>query len=59
MPTWLRKFTFNTIKEFQDSQDPNKDAEETWVTGKPKQKITTIDPKAYSGFNYTAKGSKK
>jgi len=59
MPIWLRKFTYHLIKEFIESQNPNKSAEDSWVQGKPVQKINTIDPKKYSGFNYNAVSAKK
>lgn len=59
MPIWLRKFTFHSIKEYLDSQNPDKGAEDTWTQGKPNQKINTIDPKQYSGFNYVAQKGKK
>jgi hypothetical protein len=31
MPIWLRKFTFNKIKEYHDSQNKNTQAEDSWT----------------------------
>lgn len=59
MPIWLRKYTYHLIKEFLEATNPNKKAEDTWTAGAPNQKINTIDPKKYSGFNYNAVAGKK
>ena len=31
MPIWLRKFTFNKIKEYYDNQNKNSQAEDSWT----------------------------
>lgn len=31
MPIWLRRFTFNKIKEYYDNQNKNSQAEDSWT----------------------------
>lgn len=39
MPIWLRRFTFNKIKQFYDEQnnEQNKSAENSWLSGEAKE----------------------
>jgi hypothetical protein len=36
MPIWLRKFTFNKIKEWYDKSNSNKN-EDSWLSGEAKE----------------------
>jgi hypothetical protein len=49
MPIWLRRYTFNNIKEYYDEQAKN---------NKPKQQSTNKILKPGIAANYTSKASK-
>jgi len=57
MPIWLRKFTFNQIKTWYDSQSkPEND--ESWTSGQARQ-IVQEENKKVKVPDYITKASKK
>jgi len=56
MPIWLRRFTFNTIKEYYDSQNIEEDIQPTKTT--PSITPPDVVKKAITP-TYTAKASDK
>jgi hypothetical protein len=56
MPIWLRKFTFNKIKEWYDQSKANKN-ENSWLSGEAKQ--TASKNKKVNPPTYVTKASKK
>ena len=56
MPIWLRKFTFNKIKEWYDRSKDNKN-EESWLSGEAKQ--NAAKNKKVKPPTYITKASKK
>jgi hypothetical protein len=56
MPIWLRKFTFNKIKEWFSKTDSNKN-EYSWLSGEAKQ--SAAKNKKVKPPTYVTKASKK
>lgn len=56
MPIWLRKFTFNKIKEWYDKSKDNKN-EDSWLSGEAKQ--NAAKNKKVKPPTYVTKASKK
>ena len=57
MPIWLRKFTFNKLKQWYDSQSkPEND--ESWTSGQSRQ-IAKEEIKKVKIPDYITKASKK
>ena len=56
MPIWLRKFTFNKIKEWYDKSNSNKN-EDSWLSGEAKE--NAIKNKKVKPPTYVTKASKK
>jgi hypothetical protein len=56
MPIWLRKFTFNKVKEWYDRSKDNKN-EDSWMSGEAKQ--TAAKNKKVNPPTYVTKASKK
>ena len=56
MPIWLRKFTFNKIKEWYDRSKDNKN-EDSWLSGEAKQ--DAAKNKQVKPPTYVTKASKK
>jgi hypothetical protein len=56
MPIWLRKFTFNKIKEWFSKTDSNKN-EDSWLSGEAKQ--SAAKNKKVKPPTYVTKASKK
>jgi len=59
MPIWLRKFTFNKIKEYHDSQNKNTQAEDSWTNQSKSQNIKVPDYISKSPQPYQTKASRK
>jgi hypothetical protein len=57
MPIWLRKFTFNKIKEFYESQKPTKN-EDSWVNNSEAKQEASKN-KNIKVPTYVTKASKK
>jgi hypothetical protein len=56
MPIWLRKFTFNKIKEWYDQSKSNK-KEDSWLSGEAKE--NAAKNKKVKPPTYVTKASKK
>ena len=56
MPIWLRKFTFNKIKEWYNKSDSNKN-EDSWLSGEAKE--NAAKNKKVKPPTYVTKASKK
>ena len=56
MPIWLRKFTFNKIKEWYDQSKSNKN-ENSWISGEAKE--NAAKNKKVKPPTYVTKASKK
>lgn len=57
MPIWLRRFTFNKLKSWYDSQNPSKN-DESWTSG-PQKNIAQEERKKITPPTYVTKASKK
>jgi hypothetical protein len=57
MPIWLRKFTFNKIKEWYDNQNPT-NSENSWV-GNSEAKKAAANNKNINVPTYVTKASRK
>jgi hypothetical protein len=56
MPIWLRKFTFNKVKEWYDQSKSNKN-EDSWLSGESKE--NAAKNKKVKPPTYVTKASKK
>jgi len=63
MPIWLRKYTFNKIKKWYDSQNINQENEDSWVKGEAFQTALKskkeLDKKNITSSTYVTKALPK
>ena len=59
MPIWLRRFTFNKVKEFYDKQKEEKDKVENTLTNKGSKNDLSRPNIAPKQPTYVAKAPKK
>jgi hypothetical protein len=58
MPIWLRKFTFNKLKEFYDKEAEQADAQNNMLTNKSVGNVTRPDIPQTNTYNSTVPAKK-
>ena len=59
MPIWLRKFTFNSLKQYYDEQNEQAEAQQNMLTNQKTSKTEIARPNITPNPGYVAKAAPK